>query len=99
MTTSAYGLLLGLALAFPAPKDTEPDDKRQGFFGIQLIDDSGVKVTLVLPGSPAEKAGLKVDDLLLTIDDQRVPNVNDCREIIGRLRPGRVVSVDDVRAR
>jgi S1-C subfamily serine protease len=87
-------LLLGVALALPVPKDTGPDDKNQGYFGIQLIDDGGVKVTFVQPGSPAETGGLKMDDLVLKIDDQRIPNVNECREIISKLKPGRIVRVD-----
>lgn len=90
----AAHLLLSLVLLFPAPRDPEPDDKGQGFFGVRLIDNGGVNVTGVEPGSPAEKGGMHVNDIILAIDSMRVPSVNEAREAIARLRPGKVVAVE-----
>ena len=43
--------------------------KKRGFFGAQVSDSSaGVKIDRIVPDSPAEKAGLKVGDLILAID-------------------------------
>lgn len=58
---------------------------RRGYFGVALLDltpelrthfgvpdDSGVMVSRVEPGSPAEKAGVKVGDILTRLDGQSV---------------------------
>ena len=58
---------------------------RRGYFGVALLDltpelrthfgapdDSGVMVSKVEPGSPAEKAGVKVGDILTRLDGQAV---------------------------
>jgi membrane-associated protease RseP (regulator of RpoE activity) len=58
---------------------------RRGYFGVGLLDltpelrthfgvpdDSGVMVSKVEPGSPAEKAGVKVGDILTRLDGQAV---------------------------
>jgi serine protease Do len=42
---------------------------------LQLPTDSGVLVSDVLPGSPAEAAGLKIGDILLSADGMRLTNV------------------------
>jgi len=79
---------------FPAPRDPEPDDRGRGFFGVQLVDNGGVLVTRVEPESPADKAGIMANDVLLNVDAAAVANVNDAREIIGRMRPGTVAVVE-----
>jgi S1-C subfamily serine protease len=85
--------LITLALLYPAPRDPEPDDRGQGFFGVRMVDSDGVNVTFVEPGSPAHKAGIRADDILRTIDSKPVSSVEEARELIGRLRPGAVVRV------
>jgi S1-C subfamily serine protease len=82
------------AMFFPAPREPAPDDKGRGFFGVQLVDNGGVSITRVEPGSPADKAGIQPTDQILAIDTQKIPNVNEAREIIGRLRPGMVARVE-----
>ena len=86
--------LMTMLLLFPAPRDPEPDDKGRGFFGVQLVDDGGVTVTRVEPGSPADKAGIRGNDIIQSVDAARVPSVNEAREAIGRLRPGTITVVE-----
>jgi serine protease Do len=86
--------LAAVILLYPAPRDPAPDDKGQGFFGVKLVDNSGVNVTHVEPGSPAEKAGVRANDVILAVDTQRVPTVAEAREVIARLRPGMVCRVE-----
>jgi S1-C subfamily serine protease len=94
MFAQAFLHLCVLLLLVPAPRDPLPDDKGKGFFGVQLLDNGGVSITRVEPGSPAEKAGIQFNDIILAIDTAKVSTVNDAREIIGRLRPGNIVLVD-----
>jgi serine protease Do len=42
---------------------------------LKLPRDSGVVVSDVLPGSPAESAGLKINDVLLSLDDRPLDSV------------------------
>jgi S1-C subfamily serine protease len=90
-----FGLpLIMLVMLHPAPREPEPDDRGQGFFGVRMVDNGGgVNVTFVEPGTPAHKAGIRADDCIEKIDSTPVPTVDDARELIGRLRPGAIVGV------
>jgi len=54
----------------------------------------GIAVTLVAQGSPAEKAGLHPDDVILKIADQEVTNHGDLLAVLARHRPGEKVRID-----
>ena len=59
------------------------------FIGVGLEDsDAGLKVTRVVEGSPAEKAGLKDGDLILKMGDKDVKNQSDLQEIVGKHKIG-----------
>lgn len=49
----------------------------------------GVRVTRVLPGSPAEVGGLRADDIVLELDSQPVFSVVRLQWLIGKSAPGR----------
>ena len=42
----------------------------------------------VLPGSPAAKAGLKADDLIVYVDGELVPSIKAFRDIMKFVAPG-----------
>lgn len=50
-----------------------------------LKDQRGAVINEVLPESPADKAGLKAGDIILSIDGKKVKNANDVRNRIGLL--------------
>ncbi|MBV8067777.1 MAG: S41 family peptidase [Candidatus Eremiobacteraeota bacterium] len=73
------------------------DPKRIGGIGVMIEPDAAsgdVRVTYVLPGTPAERAGLAVGDIITTIDTKPIKGLS-VDAVSGRLRgnPGTVVSV------
>ena len=54
-------------------------------------DEAGVIVTTVLPGSPAEEAGLQTGDRLLTLDGRWTDSVEDCYSAITQVNSDRPV--------
>jgi S1-C subfamily serine protease len=67
-----------------------------GFLGVQLMpdEDSGKPVvTMVVKDSPAEKAGLKTDDVIEKLDGQSVLSVQDLIEKVKGAKPGTEVTL------
>jgi serine protease Do len=63
-----------------------------GFHGIILVPNVVERtppyVEDTLPGSPAAKAGLKPDDLIVYVDGEKVVSIKEFRDIVDRARPG-----------
>lgn len=57
----------------------------------------GVVVSQIMPNSPAESAGLKAGDIIVSVNDRAVTNSSDLRNIIGLLRVGRKVNLEIIR--
>jgi predicted Fe-Mo cluster-binding NifX family protein len=69
---------------------------RLGAKQADLLEMEGVKgplVTQVLPGSPAEKAGLKVDDAILKVDNTAVTSAAELRQALRAVQPGAKVKL------
>lgn len=64
-------------------------------FNTQLS--SGALVTLVTPGSPAERAGFKAGDIIQQVNGKAVKDAFQVRNTIGLLRPGSPVSLQILR--
>ena len=56
-------------------------------------EDEGVDVKSIVPGSAAEKAGLKRGDRLLTLDGRWTDTIADLYEAAGYVKPGSTVAV------
>lgn len=61
-------------------------------------DRAGVRIEKVLAGSAAAEAGLKVGDLLLTVDGRWTDSVADLHEVAAHIQPGVRVAVKLQRA-
>ena len=57
-------------------------------------DAAGVDVTVVLAGSPADKAGVKVGDRLLTLDGRWTDSLSDTFRATGFVKPGRAAVLE-----
>jgi serine protease Do len=79
---------LGVAIADVNAADAE-------VYGLPSV--SGVEVTSLTPGAPADRAGLQLGDVILKINDDPVNTVPDLQSRVARLQPGDRVSVGFVR--
>ena len=83
---------------------------RRGLLGvtIQPIDaevaealnatvDRGALITEIVPGSAAEESGLKVDDIIVGINDEKITNAFELRNTIGLKGSGENVSIEYIR--
>jgi len=48
----------------------------------------GLKVSVVRPGGPAEKAGLKAGDVIVNMAGRKIVNIYDYMEMLGKLKGG-----------
>ena len=74
----------------------EPDSDAKPYLGIRVFKlnkRSPAYIDRVLPNSPASKAGLRSDDLILAIDGEVVRNVNEYSELLEKLTVGQEIIV------
>jgi hypothetical protein len=82
-----------MAFIKPPPSAALPKAGKGGtpYFGVMPdygFDGKGVKLQGVAPGSPAEKAGLKEGDILLSLNDKDFEDVKGYSAIFFALKPG-----------
>ncbi len=65
--------------------------------GIDLGVDSGVVILEVASGSPAHKAGLQALDVIISIDNQPIANMNQLKRTLYKYKPGDKATVVIVR--
>ena len=56
-------------------------------------EDAGVTIKLVMAGSPADKAGVKKGDRLLTLDGRWTESIADTYQAAGYAKPGKAVPI------
>jgi len=69
----------------------DTDAKTAKALGLQ--DKTGALVNSVNPGDPADKGGMKVGDVILKIDGDKVDDTNDLLRTIASMPPGKSVNV------
>jgi len=60
-------------------------------------ESKAVVITIVSPGSPAEKAGLKRSDAIISIEDKPVTSVQDLRLLVSQIPPDTEITIKMVR--
>jgi len=64
-----------------------------------LTSDSVVAIMSVVPGSPAQKAGLLAGDCIISLDDRAVASVDDIFRFLGDWPAGKSVVIDFYRGK
>lgn len=75
-------------------KGTDPDRPVMGVGLKNRAANDGVEITQVMPDSPAEKAGLKVGDVVVSVGDEPVRRMEELIEVVKRFSPGNRIKVE-----
>lgn len=94
----AYFVRQGMKGLYKTPIAIVKEKEAGGYHGIVLVPDA-VPVTPpyveeIVPNSPAAKAGLKPDDLIVYINGELVPSIKLFRGIVKYIRPGDTLQLE-----
>jgi serine protease Do len=90
----AVGIVSVGARKNPGKLGAPLETSKRGYLGVLLeAADEGLKIGSVQPGTPAEKAGLKKDDLVLSLAGQPVREVEAFSSLVQSYHAGDVVVV------
>lgn len=85
------GLLTGTAV--------RAEDPPEGSIGVQIkVDDGKIVVVGTVEKSPAEKAGLKADDVIVKVNDVKAESVEETAKEITKHKPGTKIKLTIARA-
>jgi serine protease Do len=85
----AVGVVSVAARELPARENRPTPPPSSAYLGVAFdTGEGGAKVTQVLPGTGAEKAGLKVDDVLLALAGEAVHDLDTVLGILQKHKPG-----------
>ncbi len=103
----AGSLLLGTMLLFGSAQRLQAEPDQRGYLGVYLeaLDDEervslkyeesgGVMVEEVVKDGPADKAGIKEDDIIIGFNGKKVESDSQLRELIQQAKPGDKVKVE-----
>ncbi len=79
------GFAIPSSIAFPILEDIIQNQSRseKAHLGVRIGNSrNGVYISDITPGSDAEKAGLKVNDIILYVDDTRINSSNDLVSVV-----------------
>ncbi len=65
---------------------------------LKLAEERGVEIKFIAENSPASKAGLKIDDVVLELNGQRVEGISQFTRSISEIPPGRKANLSLLRA-
>lgn len=98
-------IIVALALALALTTSVAFADEPKGIIGVQLkVADGKITVIGTLGDSPAEKAGVKIDDVLLKVNDFKVNEKAEEDDLaatvkeVGKYAPGEKIKLTVKRA-
>lgn len=91
-----------LTSAITSEEKAESSTKKERKVSLGIVPDfafsgKGCRLSGVVPGSPAEKSGLKEGDVIIQINSKPIHNLKDLSNILKSLRPGNKVSITLIR--
>jgi serine protease Do len=91
----AVGVVSVAARAVTARDLPASNNPSAGYLGIDLADaaEVGVRISRVTPDSPAASAGLKAEDLILSLAGQPVQDTESLMNALQQHKPGEVVDI------
>src|SRR5262245_36239420 len=90
----AVGVLSVGARSLPPNQVFKPGGVGGGYLGVSLEQiEGGVKIADVAPKSAAEKAGIKIDDVVLEVAGKHVEDIEGMIEIVSSQKPGDKIKV------
>jgi len=94
-------IIIFLFLTITEISGASSNDAQKAWLGISVkpIDNGDIKLSIseVEPNSPAEKVGLKNDDLLKSINGKNIKNSLDFIRKFNKLKPGQKIDIEIVR--
>jgi serine protease Do len=108
---AGIGFAIPINMALHIVEDLLDDGAVQrGFLGVQIVDlddtmaerlgfneHGGAVVMMVGADSPAEKAGIQLEDIIVSINNQRVDSSSRLRLIVSGTKPGSQIPIDVMR--
>ena len=97
-----YNVILELNKVKEKPKFVKTETRRRRIRGFRVYlgiipdyseSETGLKISGVNKGSPAEKAGLKAGDIIIKLGDREIKNIYDLTYALGDFKPGDVAEV------
>lgn len=71
-----------------------PPPKSKASLGVYIQEsDDGVRIINLTDPSPAKKAGVKVEDLVLAANGKRIKAITDLQDVMKKVTPGEVVNL------
>ena len=89
----AFAALVAVGWAQGHVAANTDDDKAQLGVYLTSSDEDGALIQSVIPGSAADEAGLKRQDLILAVDGSTVKDTDDLIKIIDSKKPGDKISI------
>jgi SAM-dependent methyltransferase len=89
-----------LLLAVPDPPPPEEHPDARPFMGIEMgaVTDGGVPITRIIPNAAAERFGLEVGDVILSIDESPTGSPALVSGAVTSRRPGDVIEIELLRS-
>jgi YidC/Oxa1 family membrane protein insertase len=79
-----------------ASESFHDQDDRSGYLGhlaVEAVANEGCRIRVVGPGTPADRAGLRPDDILTQVGGKATPDSRSLHEVLASTNPGDTVAV------